>query len=241
MANSELHIEYLPWDSDFFKRKIGRITIDSHTHQLGDLLKSAQKQGFRLIYLSAVSNELVPLYIMNSFNGKNVDTKIVYEKTCATPFDLPASPNVAPYRDTNRISQLHDLALQSGEYSRFRVDAHFSYAEFAAFYKIWLDNSLAGTFADQVFLYHDCDKIAGLITLKYADISARIGLLAVDKPARGKGIGTALLNTCQQHLVAKNIFRLQVTTQQANKPACLFYERNGFQLTSTTHVYHFWL
>lgn len=241
MPDSELNIDYLPWDSDFFKRKIGKISVETHTRQLDDLLKSAQKQHFKLIYLFAAKKELVPLSVINGFDGQNVDTKVLYEKTFATPSDLPASPDVAPFRDKTQMSQLYDLALQSGEFSRFRADRHFSYAEFAALYKIWLDNSLAGTFADQVFLYHDHNKIAGLITLKYAKAFAGIGLLAVDKPARGKGIGQALLNTCQHHLAAKNIFRLQVTTQQANQSACLFYEKNGFQLISTTHIYHFWL
>ncbi len=47
---------------------------------------------------------------------------------------------------------------------------------------------------------------------------------------RGKGIGSALLESVEEWTVARGATYLKVETQNINVPACRFYERHGFVL-----------
>ncbi len=69
-------------------------------------------------------------------------------------------------------------------------------------------------------------------------------LIILDKPAnqavvwdirispewRGKGIGSILLDKCEQWAKAKNNIAIIIETQNTNVPACRFYANHGYEL-----------
>jgi ribosomal protein S18 acetylase RimI-like enzyme len=64
------------------------------------------------------------------------------------------------------------------------------------------------------------------------DVGARVGeleTLAVAAAARGEGIGTMLIETCQERLRAEGIAYWSVGVVEANEGATRLYERGGFK------------
>jgi dTDP-4-amino-4,6-dideoxy-D-galactose acyltransferase len=65
-----------------------------------------------------------------------------------------------------------------------------------------------------------------------------IGIIAVDTEFRGKGIGTALMQSAESWLAKLNYKSMQVVTQGDNKPACKLYENCGYTIESVEYFYH---
>jgi hypothetical protein len=66
-------ITYLAWDSDFFERKIGRISLSSATI-LEEELAAGKTQEYDLIYVFSEKE------IDEKYQDKLVDIKVVFEK-----------------------------------------------------------------------------------------------------------------------------------------------------------------
>jgi len=57
---------------------------------------------------------------------------------------------------------------------------------------------------------------------------AHLSVLAVDKPAEGKGVGSALLDACEQWARSRGSDRLTLSALVTNARARALYERKGF-------------
>lgn len=66
--------------------------------------------------------------------------------------------------------------------------------------------------------------------LEERDDLALLWDIRVAHDARGKGIGSALLEAVKKWALGRGAARLEVETQNINVPACRFYERHGFVL-----------
>ena len=219
--NDEI-VSRLDWDSFFFEREIGFYSLKSKTNNF-DFDKK-----FDLVYIFST-------YPLPSENfPKCIDKKIVYTKTITK--QVPKDSKVAIYNG-NLNQDLIDLSIQSGIYSRFKLDKKLS-PYFEKLYTLWIKNSIENTFADFVLVYRDEDKIVGFLTLKEKETYFDIGLFAVSEKYRGKGIGTALLTKVDSMIgIGKEV---RVVTQKDNQQACRIYEKHGLSKHSLTYIYHLW-
>jgi dTDP-4-amino-4,6-dideoxy-D-galactose acyltransferase len=231
-------IEYLSWDSDFFSKKIGRINLKSQEN-LEVHLKEAKIDGYQLVYVFEKKESIINENILTDFNGKLVDKKIIYEKKIINSDFLSSS--IIEYKDNELTPELEQLAYVSGKYSRFRLDKKFSEDDFFRMYKTWLDKSVKHEIADNVFVAVENAGIKGMITLKNDGKKGVIGLIAVSIDKQKKGYGKALIAMCENELFHKGIFKIEVSTQADNIPACNFYEKCAFQKKEIINIYHFWL
>jgi dTDP-4-amino-4,6-dideoxy-D-galactose acyltransferase len=231
-------IQHLQWDSVFFENKIGKIDFNKNTN-LNELLNTAKNTGYQLIYGFCNENLFVEENILNHFNGKLVDRKVLFEKIAEKTKEQTVA--VSEYNDDLITPELETLAYESGRYSRFYLDDNFSKEEFYKMYKIWIENSIKRQIADHVFVVEENNQIIGMVTLKIGEEKGEIGLMAISPDAQGKGYGRALLSVCEKQLKTNNILKLEVPTQLNNKNACMFYEKCGFSIKSITNIYHFWL
>ena len=226
----------LQWDSDFFGLRIGRTDIASNEEwrMLQQEAISLRKQ-YDLIYV--FSEQELP----TDTNGMRlVDTKTIYAKSIDSSTIMPAT--VEHYQESLPNADLYRLALVSGVYSRFRLDDSLPIDSYERMYRCWMERSVDGSMADVVLVHRTDDQIDGMITLKIYDDIAHIGLVAVDKGAQGRGIGTMLVKAVEAYLQTNTTVRhLKVVTQWANKPACYLYEKNGFFVEEKTNIYHWWL
>jgi dTDP-4-amino-4,6-dideoxy-D-galactose acyltransferase len=140
-------------------------------------------------------------------------------------------------------SALVGLAAAAGAYSRFRTDPRIPPAKFAGLYATWIRRSTLHELADAVVVgarRDDPDNLLGMAALSVAGPVGRIGLIEVAPPARGRGLGAALLHAAHRRMLERGAAEARVVTQLANRAACAFYERAGYRVAAIEHVYHFW-
>ena len=235
-----MNINYLKWDSEFFKIKIGIIYFDPpNINNLAISLNNARQNGFQLIYLFAPEEVFLDKFILNIFNGKLIDRKVDFKLIFQNAKNNIT--NIEEYLCEDLTEDLEKLAYQSGSFSRFNIDEYFSSDDFHRLYYNWILKSVRKELANKIFIIKEFDKTVGMVTIKRDYSIGEIGLIAVSDSSRGKGYGEQLIESCKISLIEENINILKVKTQIANLKACKFYEKCGFEKTLVTNIYHFWL
>lgn len=233
----------LPWDSHFFGMGVGRL----HAQELGagelaQQATAAREAGLELLYLVAAPDDERSNTSARQAGAWLADRKVTFGMpVTADAQELPVSQAVRP--TTQSTARLESLALQSGEYSRFRLDPRFEANVFPRLYGLWLRNSLSHELAREVLVFEPVagTRALGLLTLGVKQGRADIGLLAVDEQARGQQIGQQLVQAARQRTAAWGLAELQVVTQLENAPACRFYRKCGFSKHAVEYIYHLWL
>ena len=124
-----LNEKYLEWDSNFFNLKICRINNDYSEFDWNLVLNELKEKEYDLAYVFSeypISNKAE---IINCKYFDLVDVKIVYEITITNvmPVDIMC---VEFNSAVHNIYEVYDLAIQSGEYSRYRIDKGFEENKF---------------------------------------------------------------------------------------------------------------
>ncbi len=230
---THMNVESLTWDSSFFGYNVGKIILTDLCIDTNLLQKKAV--GFQLIYLFS------PVRIIE-FENYLVDEKILLEMNCTNDHIENETFQLELF-DPNKhdFNALRNLAISSGEYSRFKIDSNFKNNEFVELYSRWITQSVEGKSAFEVVVAtNQDDEILGFITLVKKEKLLEIGLIAVAEKARGKGIAKLLLNYTNEKAMSLNISKIQVTTQGKNIPAMHLYQSFGFKIKNITYIYHYW-
>lgn len=230
----------LAWDSQFFGFAVAQVSLPpGAASSLGQLLAQARTHRVRLLYLFLDPADAMGAAAVRQAGGRLVDRKVVLQRPVTGP--TPACPLTVQLAGSFNAN-LEELAWQSGEYSRFRLDPNFASGVFEQLYSQWLRASLAGELARAVWTCHAPDgSPVGLLTLQPGDEAATIGLLAVRDDVRGQGRGQDLLQAALGAVSEWGCPLLRVTTQFDNARAYSFYAAAGFVPVHCEHVYHFWL
>ncbi len=240
----DLQIEVLDWDTEFFGLKTGRVIVEtSNRDKLSSLRNLMKSDNIQVVYIiSEFWDEEIHDILIKS-GASLVDKKVTYAKKIIAPvmpevslFPLVSKKN-APVTD-----DIISLAYASGVYSRFLLDEGFGKSQYEKLYFEWLDKSISGNLADEVWAAVDNEEVIGFITVK-KDInkqSGQIGLIAVSEKYRGKKIGQSLMLRCEQWYYENKLKYAKVVTQGDNKAACKFYEANGYTVDKVEYYYHLW-
>ncbi|GAB4129254.1 MAG: hypothetical protein OHK0045_00250 [Raineya sp.] len=229
-------LKFLPWDSQCFGYKVGEI-FPTHA-SFEQVVWQAYQEAYTLLYLRAKPEDIAMNDLAKCFGGTLVDEKITFIQK--NPETISYS-KASLYQSDILDPQIVELALQSGEFSRFRVDKNFRNNEYEKLYTKWIHNSVRKEIAKEVIIYEQDGKIVGLLTLYQETKRACVGLLAVDKMYRGQGIAQELLHKASELAHLWHTSHLQIVTQKANKKAVCFYEKKGFAVEKIENMYHFWL
>ncbi|MCD2259790.1 GNAT family N-acetyltransferase [Psychroserpens luteolus] len=223
----------LSWDSDFFA-----LEIAEYLHNGLDTLPNDQNNAFDLIVLKTEDEQPITI---EGFYPNFSESKITYSKSIDIT-NIKGVDSTVFDHDIHPISEneLFDLAFESGKYSRFKLDSNFSKDQFESLYKAWIINSLNKKMATKTFYTKYNDTITGFVTLKKNEPSAQIGLIGVRNEFQGQKIGTRLMNAVISYCAEHNVKQLYVATQKSNSQACVFYEKNGFNVHDVLHISHFW-
>lgn len=231
-----MNITRLNWDSDFFGLRIGRVEI--MTKEDGKVLSNQAStlcNEYDLLYVFAPHNLEFP-----ASGATLVDEKVRYKKDR----DIKGlfNPQIILWDDVNGVtSNLKHLALESGCYSRFKLDKGFSPGSYERLYSRWIEQSVDHSIASEVFCYMVDGVPKGLITMNRNNEEGVIGLVAVHEENKNHGIGSEMMQHVFKYAEHKRLRSLSVATQLNNHPACKFYEKNGFMIESITDVWHWWL
>jgi len=230
----------LDWDTKTFGYPVYKISNFDSSNQFKEILEQIRQKKGKLVYVFLDFEDFIRNKTISENGGILVDEKITFVKNIGEE---------AYVKDTKIISYLGhplnqnliQLAFQSGEYSRFKIDKNFKSHEFEKLYKKWMENSLKKIIAKDVLVYVEGNVELGVITVGEKYGKADIAILAVDKNFRGKSIGTKLVNSAFSLTKKWGFDKIQVVTQGKNKIACRFYESLGFKIEKTENIYHFWL
>ncbi|MBN1413587.1 MAG: GNAT family N-acetyltransferase [Bacteroidales bacterium] len=197
----------------------------------------------KLIYWSSDINCQFQNIISNNFKGRLVDIKTRYAKELRKfdRFLIDGSSSIEFYGKKKPDDRMMEIAVQCGEYSRFKVDPEFPTEKFVSLYKTWLIKSLTGDLADEVIIAKKDDIVTGLITLACKNGIGNIGLIGVHYDCRGMGHGGMLIKAALNYFFEKKCHTVTVVTQGMNKAACRLYEKFGFTVRDKTNFYHFWI
>lgn len=222
----------LEWDSNFFDLEVGKWEgCDEGS------IDQSNFDTFQLLYQFSDT----PCNIsIAGFTESHAEVKVNFKK------DKLASQKTA-FGDIRSVmglaldrKLLYNLAYESGKYSRFKLDPKISDERFKALYRLWIDNSITGQFSDGFLVKAIEDTPAGLVTYKFSQNKATIGLIAVSPRLQGKGIGSELLAAVEKYVFDAGMESLVIPTQKSNEMACKFYEINGYSLSESKHIKHFW-
>ena len=203
-------IENLPWDSKLFDYPVSRFFTDNLDIEFIKQEIDSQKEiGMKLMYCFVNPGDVK---IIDYFKANSVllaDRKITYEKDISSSDMYDVDPSIIDIIYQPLDKEILSLALQSGQFSRFRVDEHFANSEFEKMYKIWIENSLSGKIAKSVYVFEISGTKAGLITLGIKDDSGDIGLLSVDEKFRGQKIGTKLIHAACKRTIDLGLSKIK--------------------------------
>ena len=209
---------------------------------MSEIIKKLKQRQVRLAYWFVDVDDKNRNKIALENFGVLVDTKVTYVFNLDSSFSYVSDKHIQSYTDTFVSRQLLSLAFESGTYSRFRTDTHFTHREFEKLYTQWIEQSVKRVRAFEVFVYRENHaNIQGFVTLEEKNEIGNIGLIAVHENSRGNAIGTKLVYSAIAEFFKRGIHMIAVITQKQNINACHFYEKLGFAIMSTQNVYHFWL
>lgn len=220
----------LVWDSTFFGYEVGKVELEDN-----EVLSANQLavNNYQLIYI--FSNQQLASAQLNEIPAQLVDVKLLLGK----PVILGKEQDESIVLITQLSDDLINLAIQSGWYSRFKLDAKFKNKEFERMYTAWITSSIERDDV-VVFGYMSNQQLVGFISLSTKNNAADIGLIAVDETQRGMHIGSKLIVMADVYAQQNSLTRITVNTQQENSSALKFYTKNGFDILKRTYIYHLW-
>lgn len=241
-----LEIQYLDWDSNFFRLRCGRLLGENlQRDSLQQALQQAQSDQIECLYYLANPAAATSLRMLEKFGFHLVDVRLTFRiqfvSNAETGPSQPDPINELQEADEGHIPQLRRIALASYEKTRFLNDPGFDRQRARELYAVWIANSVRG-FADKVFTVQSGREVLGFISLHLPAETRQgsIGLVGVAEAARGQGIGLHLVQAALAWFVKHGAASVQVVTQASNQAAQRLYQRAGFQLASTGLWYHKW-
>jgi RimJ/RimL family protein N-acetyltransferase len=234
--------QFLPWDSEFFGLRIGRVMSDRLTgSQIGILLDWCRQERIDCLYLLLDPAAEEILRRLEALGFRAVDTRVTLTRPCGKPASTVELRGVTIRAFAQPdLPDLREIARVSHRNTRFWNDPNFPRSLCEALYVRWIEKSCA-TPGDRVFVAELEGRPAGYIACERQESGqGRIGLFAVAETARGRGIGGGLLRSAIEWFRAEGMREISVVTQGDNEPARRAYEKQGFSVESSGLWLHYW-
>ncbi|PIJ50770.1 TDP-D-fucosamine acetyltransferase [Erwinia sp. OLTSP20] len=210
-------IEPLPWESEFFGIRCGRLILDG-----GLPLSGLSMAEYALVQAKVPAQRSAELDALSNGGFRLVDGEIDFLFST----DSAVRPAAIKIARSDNIPLLRAAAARLFVHSRFRPP-WFKLDDCQRFYACWIENAVTGCFDDQCLLALDhSGDIAGFVSLRRLDDdTARVGLLGA--LISGQGTGQRLIGAALDWARAQRLSRLRVATQTSNLAAMRLYTRCG--------------
>jgi dTDP-4-amino-4,6-dideoxy-D-galactose acyltransferase len=231
---------FLEWDSEFFGRRIARVTAAEITgEEMERIRRWAQAEAIDCLYYLADANDTDSIRVVEDAGFRITDVRITRERSLdGERGELPE--DVDFFREED-VPALGAIASSSHGTSRFYHDHHFSRERCDALYRTWIANACAGR-ADCVLVVRREGRAVGYMTCVIeSPTTGSLGLGAVSTAERGRSLGERLSRGAIRWFANSDLERVRVVSQARNVEASRLWERLGFQTLSVEHWYHLWL
>src|SRR5438067_6946934 len=93
---------------------------------------------------------------------------------------------------------------------------------------------IAGLLQRETFLVAEIEgRIAGAVEVRITGGTGYFGMLAVDAPAQGRGLGRALLDAAEQTCREAGCATMTLSTGEDRRDVIAWYQRLGYRITRT--------
>ena len=239
--------EVLPWDTEFFKCRIGKVQGDTlEEPRASDIDAWSRSLGIECLYFLGRSDDPLTIRTAEAHGFALVDIRLTLEHTLEQPKRTgartsPANSIIRPFGQGD-LPRLQAMAPAVHNNTRFFNDPHFARERVEGFYSFWIAQECNGGAQEVLVAVGTNDQPIGYITC-HVDGNAtagQIGLVGVAPEARGKGIGESLVFAAIDWFFAQRVSRVTVVTQGNNRPAQRLYQRCGFLTKQVQLWYHKW-
>ncbi|HEY5912941.1 MAG TPA: GNAT family N-acetyltransferase [Verrucomicrobiae bacterium] len=236
--------EFLPWDTEFFGHRIGRVHGDTLNDELASSIdKWAADNSVQTLYFLARSNDPTTTRTAESHGYSLNDIRMTFERTIR-PEDpgLLGADSEVPIRAVlpEDVGGLQEMARKGHDRTRFANDPHFSRERVQAFYATWITLECQGR-AQHVLVASGKGGPMGYISCHLsANGVGQIGLVGVSEKFRGNGIGFKLVRAALSWFGSHGARQVIVVTQGNNKGAQRLYQKCGFVTQDVQFWYHKW-
>ena len=235
--------QILDWDSAFFGCRVARATITRLDEpSLAALLRWCEAEAIEWLYFLADPGHRETPRLAREAGFDFVDLRL--ELIRALDANIEAAP---PLTRTLRpatpsdLPALRRLAAEAHRDTRYYFDLHLGEQRAQALYVRWIERSVLEAFTDIVLVADWQGQAVGYITGKMQPGQiGLIGLLAVGAGARGRGVGSALVQASLAWFAQQGAKQVTVVTQGRNVSAQRLYQRQGFVTQSAELWYHKW-
>lgn len=230
----------LPWDSEFFGFRIGRLTLRQLTPQtLQSVLAWAAAEKLRCAYFFADPDCPGTLTLAHEGGFKFVDVRMDFAADLAPPDGATGSAGLRPATAAD-LPALEALSRISHQDTRFSKDLNIPAARAAELYAEWIRRDLR---EHRILVAPGANSaVAGYVTCQTDPTTGlgRIGLIAVAGSERRRGIGRILTAGALEYFRQAGCRHARVATQASNVPAQRLYQSLGFRTAETCATYHRW-
>lgn len=235
--------EYLKWDSDFFGRRIARLTLSRLDAEVSKaVIGWCETNAIECLYFLADSDDATTVRLAENQAFQLVDIRITLERALRDLHSgvgkgLPGSLRLCKPQD---VPALRSIAKVSHHDSRFYHDFHFARSLCDSLYETWIEKSCHG-YATAVIVAADENQPVGYVSCHLLpDGQGQIGLFGIAPGARGQGLGRKLLEGSLSWFAENGAKTILVVTQGRNCAAQRLYQGGGFLTRSVQLWYHRW-
>lgn len=236
--------ESLPWDTEFFGRRIARVV----GHCLGEnsvpaIASWCDDHKIECLYFLSDCDDDATEQRAKDFAFLLVDERITLEQQVTampSPPPLPQGTSIRLAKEQD-VAALQKIAESVHTDTRFFHDPNFHREDSRRLYATWIAKSCRNE-NEAVWLATDGHETLGYFVGAMDENSktGRIGLVGIAAHAQGRGIGSALMLSALRWFADEGATRVEVVTQRRNEGALRLYERYGFVTKSIRLWYHRW-
>lgn len=239
--------ELLPWDTEFFGRRIARVCGTALTTELAVQIDDWSRDNrVEALYFLSRADDPAVIRTAERHGFGLVDVRVTFEYTAGRSNcpDRSAGAEgilIRPFQPEDLLA-LQAMARSGHRDTRFFSDPHFSPQRAEDFYSTWITLESQGR-AQMVFVAAGVpNQPVGYISchLSKGCAEAQIGLVGVIPAVRGRGIGRTLVLAAVDWCQSQGAQMVTVVTQGRNRDAQRLYQRCGFLTRDLQFWYHKW-
>jgi dTDP-4-amino-4,6-dideoxy-D-galactose acyltransferase len=234
---------FLPWDSEFFGFRIGRVESDRLSAGTIDAVMAwCAAHAIDCLYLLSDAGDHGTDQLAQAAGFQKVDVRLTLVHSLmgkALKGIEDEDPAVRECRPQDVLA-LAAVARASHTDSRFYADPNFARSRCDALYETWLTQNCRSS-AHQVLIAQWQDQPVGYISFRRVDERyGEIELLGVSAAVRGRGLGRRLVYAALRVLAGQGLAEVAVVTQERNTAARQLYQHTGFMVHRAQFWYHRW-
>jgi RimJ/RimL family protein N-acetyltransferase len=218
----------LEWDSEFWGVRVARVDGSGPGAD-----EWARANDVDVAYLLIGGSDSAAAQEAEERGFRIMDVRVSLEAP-----SVRSEQPVRTHREAD-VDTLRAIARKSHEDTRFYADPRFPREHCDELYDTWIRRSCEG-WADAVLVVDREGAPAGYVALHRRDGGGSIGLIGVDAPARGQGVGEALVRGALDWCARERLERCSVVTQGRNIVAQRLFQRCGFRVSAVDLWFHKW-